>query len=296
MPAASTPQQGHSTAATPAKLAVQQFGSGDDLLLVHGLGASRAFWYPRLAAPLAAHWRVTIYDLRGHGYSERTRSGYSAAAMADDLLRLMDQQNIARAVLIGHSYGGGIALEAALRAPERCRGLCLMDTRVQRLQPELRLRDAEPLTPFEQAVAARDPGEGENSWENEREVGFRFLEAAARCTVNNIDLNVRDEVTPFGEGRGAKRAAQAWLQLLEQTEARSEFLEQGATLDRILALRLPSLLMYASHSRALRSAQALQAAWPQARYLQIPQSGHFFPISHSELTLQHLQRFLQELP
>ncbi|SEQ95952.1 Pimeloyl-ACP methyl ester carboxylesterase [Solimonas aquatica] len=279
-----------------AKLAVQQFGQGPDLVLVHGLGASRAFWYPRLAAPLAAQHRVTLYDLRGHGYSERTQDGYSASAQADDLLRLMDAQNIERAVLIGHSYGGGIVLEAALRAPERCRALCLMDTRIQRLQPELRLHDAQPLTPFEQAVAASQPGEGENSWEHEREVGFRFIEAAARCVTGNIELEVRDEVTPFGEGRGAKRAAQAWLHLLDHTAARAEFLEAGATLDEIQRLRVPALLMYASHTRALKSAQALQAAWPQARFLQIPRSGHFFPMSHSEICLEHLRQFLGELP
>src|SRR3546814_10619137 len=101
-----------------------------------------------------------------------------------------------------------------------------MDTRVQRVQPQLRLRDIDALTVFERAVAAHDGGD----WQNDPEIGFRFLEAAARCVVDGVDLQVRDAFTPFGEGRGAKRAARAWLRLLDDTAARNEFITPGVEL------------------------------------------------------------------
>lgn len=269
-------------------LASQQLGEGPDLVLVHGLGANRAFWYPRLALPLAAGRRVTIYDLRGHGYSARPERGYSTTAMASDLLTLMDELGIAEADLVGHSYGGAIALEAAAQQPQRVRRLCLMDTRVQRLQPELRLRDVDALTAFERAVAAADGGD----WEAEREIGFRFLEAAARCAVEDIDLGIRDAFTPFGEGRGAKRAARAWLRLLEETRAREEFTQPGAAVEVLQRLTQPLLLLYAEHSRALRSGEQLRALLPQTQWRRVAGAGHFFPVSHADETLARLNDFL----
>src|SRR3546814_5712054 len=86
-------------------------------------------------------------------------SGYSTTTMAQDLFDVMDEHGIAKAAVIGHSYGGAIALEAVATQPSRFTHLCLMDTRVQRVQPQLRLRDIDALTVFERAVAAHDGGD-----------------------------------------------------------------------------------------------------------------------------------------
>nr|WP_241696136.1 alpha/beta hydrolase [Solimonas terrae] len=257
--------------------------------MIHGLGANRAFWYPRLASALAQTCRVTIYDLRGHGYSDTPPSGYSTTVMAQDLLELMDERGIAQAALVGHSYGGAVALEAVAAQAARFTHLCLMDTRIQRLQPQLRLHDIDALTAFERAVAAQDGGD----WQNDPEIGFRFLEAAARCVVDGIDLEVRDAFTPFGEGRGAKRAARAWLRLLDETSARREFVTPGATTDALRGLNLPCLLMYAEHSRALRSGEQLTALLPNTQWRRVAGGGHFFPVSHVAETLTELQAFLR---
>ncbi|MGV2482478.1 UNVERIFIED_CONTAM: alpha/beta fold hydrolase, partial [Salmonella enterica subsp. enterica serovar Weltevreden] len=71
----------------------------------------------------------------------------------------MDRLGIDRAALVGHSFGGALALEAAIAAPERVTHLALMDTRIQRLQPELRLHDVGELSAFEQAVARQEGGD-----------------------------------------------------------------------------------------------------------------------------------------
>ncbi|NKF21406.1 alpha/beta fold hydrolase [Solimonas marina] len=269
------------------KLAHQQLGAGPDIVLVHGLGANRAFWYP-VGTQLAQRYRVTLYDLRGHGYSEKPSKGYTATEQADDLLDLLDRLGIERAALVGHSYGGAIALEAAIAAPQRFSHLALLDTRVQRLQPQLRLSDVDHLTAFEQAVAKQD-GDG---WDEEPEVGMRFLEAAARHKVAGIELGVRDAFTPFGEGRGGIRAAKQWLALLDGTSLAADFRTPGADVVQYAKLTMPCLLQYAGHTRAGRSADALMRYLPDARFIDVPQAGHFFPATHPAAVLSELDALL----
>src|SRR3712207_3517403 len=90
----------------------QQLGEGPDVVLVHGLGANLAFWYLGAAPLIATDHRVTAYDLRGHGLTARTPSGYSTGQLAADLMAVLDRLKIERTTLIGHSYGAAIALHA----------------------------------------------------------------------------------------------------------------------------------------------------------------------------------------
>lgn len=271
-----------------AALAWQQMGQGRDVILIHGLAANRAFWFP-LASALQAHCHVTLFDLRGHGYSSTTASGYSSVDMGRDLLALMDALGMSSASVIGHSYGGGAALEAACIAPQRFERLALLDTRVQRLQPEMRLRDLDRLSAFEQALL--DDAGGPTALDDETQIGFRFLEQAARRRLQGA-LGDRDEFVPFGEGSGARRAASAWLRLLDQTHARTEFVQAGADEARIAQLRLPLLLMYGERSRCWPSAHALARLCPQAHTIRVAGAGHFFPISAFGPTLAGLSDFL----
>jgi len=271
------------------RLAHQQLGSGPDVVLIHGLGASRAFWFPRLAMTLAATHRVTIYDLRGHGYSERPESGYRVSDHADDLRSLLDELGIERAALIGHSLGGSVALELALRAPERVRHLGLLDSRIQRLQPTMYLRDVEPLSAYEQDVALRAGGD----WERESEVGLRFIEAAARLMLAEPASGLRDDFTPFGEGRGARRAAKQFVDLLDHTSLLQDFPQPGAETTVYPRAAMPTLLLYAQPSRALRSAERLATDLPQAQLRLIDGAGHFFPITHAEPTAAAVRGLLE---
>ncbi|TJY56723.1 alpha/beta hydrolase [Sinimarinibacterium sp. CAU 1509] len=272
-----------------AQLAWQQLGDGPDLILVHGLAANRAFWFAAATA-LAPRFRVTLYDLRGHGYSSRAADGYSASAMAGDLLQLMDALDIDAAVLAGHSYGGAIALEAAAQAPQRCTRLALFDSRIQRLQPQMRMHDL-PLSAYERAVADASTRAYGYDWDAETQVGFRFLEATARLRADALDADLRDSFTPFGEGRGAVRAARQWLRLLDETRARDEFAEPGAETEVLRRLTMPSLLMYAQGSRCLPSAAALKELLPAPRYQELAGAGHFFPVSHAATVAAVLQDF-----
>ncbi len=273
---------------TPPKLAVQQLGEGPDVVLLHGLATNRAFWYATAVA-LQDHYRVTLFDLRGHGYSERPASGYRATDFAEDVLRLMDAQQIDRAALIGHSYGGAAALETAGMAPQRVTHLGLIDARIARLQPMLRLHDTPWISEAEKEVAATHPAD----WAELPQVGYLFLEAAARMCIAGQLPQARDDFTPFGQGRGATRAAKAWLNLLEHTTARDELDSPGMPATAIATLRMPTLLMYGGLSRCRHSGTALQRLLPHAHYVEVADAGHFFPVNQPQRVLAELRRLLQ---
>ena len=269
-------------------IAYQQMGEGPDLVFVHGLAASRAFWFLHYAVPLSKHFRITLYDLRGHGYSGVPASGYDAVTLSKDLAELIDHLGIESCILIGHSYGGGVALEYAGRHPTRVSQLVIMDTKVNRLQPEQKLSDCPHLSPFEIEVAAKSG----HDWDNEKQVGLLFLEVLARWRLQGGESTTRDAYTPFGEGRGAQRAAKQWISLLDNTGAAPEFILPGLEAAAIAALPMPLLLIYGEHSRCMPTCRALQQLLPQAEVELIAQGGHFFPISHARHIQARLGLFL----
>lgn len=271
-----------------ARLAWQQLGEGPDLLLVHGLATNRAFWFGA-ATELARTHRVTLFDLRGHGYSSRPASGYRATDFAADMLGLMDSIGIARAAIAGHSYGGAAALEAAGLAPERVTHLALLDTRVARIQPLMRLHDTPRITDVEKEISATSP----HDWAALPQVGYLFLEAAARMRLSGQVTQARDDFAPFGEGRGAARAAKAWLDLLDYTTARGELDTPGMDAGAIAKLAMPVLLMYAEFSRCLHSGERLRELLPHAHYEFVKDAGHFFPVSQQAMVVGALQQLLQ---
>jgi len=108
-----------------ARLAYQVTGEGPAVVLVHGFGLDMRMWDLQ-AGPLAARFRVVRYDCRGFGASGPfdPAIGYTHAG---DLLALLDHLGIERAALAGLSFGGRVAMQAALAAPERVAGLILLD-------------------------------------------------------------------------------------------------------------------------------------------------------------------------
>lgn len=273
------------------RLAWQQMGEGPDVLLVHGLATNRAFWYGTLAQALRARYRVTLFDLRGHGYSGRPASGYSAAAMAEDIAALVAQLELAPAAIVAHSYGGSVALEYALRAPETVSGLVLMDARINSLQPTQWLADSPHLTAFEKEMALADG----RDWDAEPQVGLAFLEAMARLRVAGHEPRERDAVTPFSEGRGGLGIAKAFCRLLDETDAREAFLASGSPREAIAALQLPVQLLYGDHSRNLPSGEALARCLPRAQLTRLREAGHFFPLSHAGEVAALVGSFLEQL-
>jgi len=108
---------------------VEQAGSGEPVVLIHGFGASTYSWRKVMPALAASH-RVVAIDLNGFGYTQRpaSRASYTREAQARLVLGTLDALGIDRAHVVGHSYGGGLALYLASRHPERFRTLVLVDS------------------------------------------------------------------------------------------------------------------------------------------------------------------------
>lgn len=100
-------------------------GSGPAVVLVHGIGDSSATWESIIPA-LARHHLVIAPDLLGHGHSDKPRADYSVAAYANGVRDLLGVLGIERATLVGHSLGGGVAMQFAYQFPDRTERLVLI--------------------------------------------------------------------------------------------------------------------------------------------------------------------------
>lgn len=100
---------------------------GVPIVFVHGLAASKEAW-TAVAETLGDRYRVLRYDLRGHGESAPARHPCSRADLAADLCSLLDTVGVHRAIVVGHSAGGVVAMQAAVDSPERVAGLVLIGT------------------------------------------------------------------------------------------------------------------------------------------------------------------------
>lgn len=109
----------------PATIAYEVAGAGPPVVLVHGLSGSGRWWRRNIGA-LTPYRRVYVVDLIGFGAS-RTRHPFALAEAAGSLTRWLDQLELERVSLVGHSMGGLIAAELAADAPDRIDRLVLVD-------------------------------------------------------------------------------------------------------------------------------------------------------------------------
>lgn len=100
-------------------------GSGEVILLLHGIAGSSQTWRP-LMRPLSRRHRVLAPDLLGHGDSTKPRSDYSLGAFSVLVRDLLDELGVARATVVGHSLGGGIAMQFAYQHPDYVERLVLI--------------------------------------------------------------------------------------------------------------------------------------------------------------------------
>jgi pimeloyl-ACP methyl ester carboxylesterase len=102
-------------------------GSGQALVLVHGLAGSSRTWQDVMPTLARTH-DVIAPDLLGHGESAKPMGDYSLGAHASGLRDLLARLGVSSATFVGHSYGGGVAMQVAYQHPELCERLVLVDS------------------------------------------------------------------------------------------------------------------------------------------------------------------------
>lgn len=240
-------------------------GEGPALLLIHGIGDSSATW-DALVPTLAEHFTVIVPDLLGHGASDAPRADYTISAYANGMRDLLGYLGIERATVIGHSLGGGIAMQFAYQYPQLCERLVLVSSGGvgPDVHPALRLAaisGAERVLPLLTSAPAR---------------------VAGRLVTTVLDTL---GVDPGAETREVMRT----LESLPDRASRSAFCRtlrsvvdargQCVTmLDRAyLAAHVPTMLVWGARDRVIpvEHAYAAAAAMPAARVEVFPDAAHF---------------------
>jgi len=108
-------------------IAYQVYGQGEPaLLLVHGWSCDRSYWKEQIEY-LSPQYRLVLVDLAGHGESGTGRKDYTMSAFGADVAAVVDSLGLQKVVLVGHSMGGDVIVEAAKQLPGRVVGLVWVD-------------------------------------------------------------------------------------------------------------------------------------------------------------------------
>jgi pimeloyl-ACP methyl ester carboxylesterase len=109
------------------RVAYRLAGEGPPIILIHGITASSTVWEP-VGERLARHHTVLAPDLLGHGQSAKPRGDYSMGAFASGIRDLALWLGLGPATVVGHSLGGGVAMQFAYQFPERTQRLALVSS------------------------------------------------------------------------------------------------------------------------------------------------------------------------
>lgn len=269
----------------------QQAGCGPDVVLVHGLATNLAFWYFTVLPLLQRRFRVTVYDLRGHGYSDMPPQGYTTRHMAEDLNSLLEHLGHTRVHLVGHSFGGAVVLHYALLYPRWVASLTLADARLQALQPMARLADRAHWAAVEESMRRR----GITLPPHTPKVAYSLLEELGDMDPRALAPARRPAglLVPFAGLDGNKRTVERWFQLLRTTTAKDDlWSDAGLTPSTIREIRRPVLAVFGERSPCLPTLRGLQQHLPNCRAVIVRGAGHYHPLFKPRALVRTLTKFV----
>jgi len=257
-------------------------GSGPVLLLVHGLGCDHTTW-DEVIGRLARSYTVVAPDLLGHGLSDKPRADYTVGGYANGMRDLLTMLEIDKVTVVGHSFGGGVAMQFAYQFPERTERLVLVDA--GGLGAE--------VSPIIKAI--QSPG-----WETAIRVltrpGLRHVVTAAMRAAAKVDTAVTrdfDEVADIFDTWQDARTRFAIRHLVRAViDWRGQIISM---VDRAyLTERMPLCIMWGRDDQILPVKHAENAASvaPHAQVTVFDRSGHFPQKDHPEEFVTVLEEFL----
>jgi pimeloyl-ACP methyl ester carboxylesterase len=240
-------------------------GRGPVLVLVHGITNSSASWEPVLGL-LAQHFTVVAPDLLGHGDSAKPRGDYSLGASASLLRDLLLALGHERGTIVGHSLGGGIAMQFSYQFPERVERLVLVSSGGlgRQVTPVLRavaLPGAEFVLPLLASQPLVDAGAKVGGW------------------IDRIGLRLGADITAMAEGFAS----------LQDIEARRAFVHTArsvidiggqrvnATDKLYLAQAVPTLILWGDRDPIIPARHGIRAheLMPGSSLKLFAGAGHF---------------------
>jgi pimeloyl-ACP methyl ester carboxylesterase len=266
-------------------VAYRRTGSGDTVVVfVHGIAGSSATWVPVMERLDPGRYSMMAPDLLGHGESAKPRGDYSLGAYASGIRDLMVVLGLERATFIGHSLGGGIAMQLAYQFPERCERLVL--TCSGGLGKE--------VNPLLRVISA--PG------------SEYLLPLVLTRRVHGAAGAVGRFLGKFGL-RGDPLLGEIWDSYTRLTDARTQraFVhtiravidvagQRVSARDRLyLAAAVPTMIIWGDRDGVIpvTHAHAAHELMPNSRLEIIEGAGHFVPIEQPELVAGLLRDFLE---
>lgn len=261
-------------------LSTMDAGTGEPVILIHGLGATKASFLPTLAA-LTPGYRAIAVDLPGFGDSDKPVLGsYDAPFFARAMIALLDALGIERAHVIGNSMGGRVGIEMGLRYPERVRRLVL-------LAPSLAWLRSRPWAPYLRWVPTQ----------------LGLIQPAPRPVVEAI---VR-RVVPGADQEWTAAGIDEFLRSYREPSGRAAFyaaarniyLEEPHGPDgfwtRLPSLSVESLFVWGRNDGVVpaKFAHHVRDALPAARHLLL-ECGHVPQLQRPKQTHAAIQQFLAD--
>ncbi len=255
------------------RIAWQRHGSGEHLLLIHGLGYARWGWEPVLPG-LAERFDVIRFDNRGIGESDAPPGPYTVVEMAGDAVQVLDEAGVERAHVVGTSLGGMVAQELALAYPERVDRLVLACTTPGGAKahpmPQVTVELMIEAATLEPAVALR-----------------RFVENALAPATVAAHPEVVDRI--MAHRLATAQAPAAWA---AQASAGATF----DAYDRLGGVTAPTLVQHGDEDVVVdpRNADLLVGLLRDARLERFPGTGHLFFWEAPERFVASVAAFLEE--
>jgi pimeloyl-ACP methyl ester carboxylesterase len=259
-------------------------GQGPAVVLVHGLAGSSTTWR-EVMPTLARDHTVIAPDLLGHGESAKPRGDYSLGAHASGVRDLLVALGIERATFVGHSLGGGIAMQLAYQYPQRAERLVLVASGGLGKEVNLLLR-AVSLPGSELVMPVLLSGQMHRAFDAGRELlgrlGLRFSVRQKEIWKSYTGLSevggrsafihtVRSVIDPLGQRVSAH--------------------------DRLyLAAEVPTLIVWGTGDQIIpvEHAYAAHALMPGSQLQIIEGAGHFLPFENATAFLDALVPFLRD--
>jgi pimeloyl-ACP methyl ester carboxylesterase len=260
-------------------LAAEVDGSGPGLLLVHGFGGAQEDFADHIST-LARDYTVVTFDHRGHGASDKPAdvASYSFERLRADTMQVADAAGLDRFRLLGHSMGGMVVRQLAVRHPDRVEALVMMDT------------SPGPIPGFDaelmEIAAAHALEHGKDS--------LRELLEFAKSLNTPAYERCLEERPGFAEFEAKK-----WDDLSEVMWAAMvrELAYQGDDLDLMRTLTCPVLIIVGDQDKPFVGVSRKMAdAIPNASLVVVPDAGHSPQFENAAVWIDALTKFLASVP